>query len=537
MNNFYTLIYLIREWKRSLPGGYFTEALSFRKNTLTLYFEQSENQDRNPGNQSVMTFSSDPQRTALFKDRFQPPKRQNAATLFAVLSGVKLHSVELADADRFITFRFENNLRLLFLLYGNKSNVLLVNENEVLEAFKKDDDWVGSDIPEPRPASSLQNTSDDLAKSVFSLNPLLPRPVVRRWIATAFASDIRPDELTEKVQTFTESILEKAYPHIDEDYGFTIVDPKLLGSDEPRHFSSVNEGVAWRFYNIVRAQEFVSRKNLLVQKISRASVKINRSLEELSNLDKALIKADKFEENGHLLMSNPHLAAENGKVSVEDFYNQGEVREINVDDTVDLIQNANTYYQKARAARQSYKTAEQRILTLEKKSDVLAELRDLLNAVNYAKELDKWQRQNEEKLRQFGLTASTTGQSSLPYRPVTIGGYEIRIGKNARSNDELLRITHKEDIWLHARGFSGSHVIIVMNRKTTMPPSNIIESAAECAAFFSKGKGSSLVPVIFTKKKFVRKPKGAAPGAVKVDREDVVLVTPKQPDTSGIEST
>ena len=96
-------------------------------------------------------------------------------------------------------------------------------------------------------------------------------------------------------------------------------------------------------------------------------------------------------------------------------------------------------------------------------------------------------------------------------------------------NDELLKLSHKEDLWLHARGVPGSHVIIQMNRKNDFPPTNIIEKAAEIAAFYSKAKGSSLVPVIFTKRKYVRKGKGLPPGAVFVDKEDVVLVKPTEP--------
>ncbi len=62
-----------------------------------------------------------------------------------------------------------------------------------------------------------------------------------------------------------------------------------------------------------------------------------------------------------------------------------------------------------------------------------------------------------------------------------------------------------------------------------MPPKEVIEKAASYAAFNSKAKGSDLVPVIFAKRKYVRKPKGAAPGAVLVQKEVVELVKPKKP--------
>ena len=82
---------------------------------------------------------------------------------------------------------------------------------------------------------------------------------------------------------------------------------------------------------------------------------------------------------------------------------------------------------------------------------------------------------------------------------------------------------------MHARGVPGSHLVIRMKNNKNMPDAQLIEEAASFAAFHSKAKGSKLVPVIFTKRKYVRKPKGAAPGAVLVQKEEVVIVEPKNP--------
>ena len=89
-------------------------------------------------------------------------------------------------------------------------------------------------------------------------------------------------------------------------------------------------------------------------------------------------------------------------------------------------------------------------------------------------------------------------------------------------------MAHKDDLWLHAKDVSGSHVIIKFQAGKTFP-TTVIEKAAQLAAWYSKRKSDSLCPVIYTPKKFVRKPKGAAPGSVIVDRENVILVTPQNP--------
>jgi predicted ribosome quality control (RQC) complex YloA/Tae2 family protein len=101
------------------------------------------------------------------------------------------------------------------------------------------------------------------------------------------------------------------------------------------------------------------------------------------------------------------------------------------------------------------------------------------------------------------------------------------VGKNARNNDELtLKFAHKDDLWLHAKGVSGSHIVIKHKANLSFPEP-LIQYAASLAAYYSSAAGSEWVPVLYTPKKYVRKPKGAHAGQVSVEREEVVLVQPK----------
>ena len=107
------------------------------------------------------------------------------------------------------------------------------------------------------------------------------------------------------------------------------------------------------------------------------------------------------------------------------------------------------------------------------------------------------------------------------------GTFRIWVGKDAASNDELtLKYAHKEDLWLHAKDVAGAHVIIKFQAGKKFPK-DVVERAAELAAYNSKRKNDTLCPVAFTPKKFVRKRKGDPPGAVVVEREEVMMVVPK----------
>jgi predicted ribosome quality control (RQC) complex YloA/Tae2 family protein len=107
-----------------------------------------------------------------------------------------------------------------------------------------------------------------------------------------------------------------------------------------------------------------------------------------------------------------------------------------------------------------------------------------------------------------------------PYKEVEFNGIQIWVGKNAKSNDEMLRLAGKNDLWLHSKDTSGSHVIIRKTGKTISV--EVIQFAAKLAAKNSKARTQSLVPVMITERKFVSKPKNSNPGEVKVVKFDTI---------------
>ena len=117
--------------------------------------------------------------------------------------------------------------------------------------------------------------------------------------------------------------------------------------------------------------------------------------------------------------------------------------------------------------------------------------------------------------------------STLPFRRYrSSGGLEIRVGRGSRRNDELtFRHSSPDDIWLHARDIAGAHVILRWGREGN-PPARDLEEAATLAALGSKARTSGSVPVDWTRRKYVRKPRKAPPGLVTPDRVKTVFVEP-----------
>jgi predicted ribosome quality control (RQC) complex YloA/Tae2 family protein len=122
-------------------------------------------------------------------------------------------------------------------------------------------------------------------------------------------------------------------------------------------------------------------------------------------------------------------------------------------------------------------------------------------------------------------------EPARPFRRYLVDDrWEVWIGRNNRENDELThRAAHGRDIWLHAQGVPGSHVILRTGGKPEQVPRAVLAKAARLAALNSKARHSGLVPVIFTEQRYVRKPRKSPPGVAVCLREKSLFVEPGVP--------
>ena len=112
-------------------------------------------------------------------------------------------------------------------------------------------------------------------------------------------------------------------------------------------------------------------------------------------------------------------------------------------------------------------------------------------------------------------------------RSMTIRGYQILVGRNGRENDELtFRVASPDDFWLHVADYSGSHVIVRNPSRDTDLDGEVLERAAALAAYHSQARNSRKVPVHYTQRKFVRKPRRTKPGMVELKQFRTVTVEP-----------
>ncbi len=197
-------------------------------------------------------------------------------------------------------------------------------------------------------------------------------------------------------------------------------------------------------------------------------------------------------------------------------------------------QNAQKYfrkYQKARSARQI--AQEQKEKTLQE----LDYLEGLLLDVDKCTGESELEEIRSELVRTGYMKRNTNRRQqrslpgSRPYRYVSGDGIDILVGKNAVQNDRLTAEAPPEAVWLHAKDMPGSHVII--RAEGEIPPQTL-KQAAMLAAWYSKGRRSSMVPVDYTRRRYVKKPSGAAPGKVIYTHQKTAYMTVEEAEIRGI---
>ena len=135
-----------------------------------------------------------------------------------------------------------------------------------------------------------------------------------------------------------------------------------------------------------------------------------------------------------------------------------------------------------------------------------------------------------------GRGAPGAHKSLRPRTYVTTDGWEVWVGRNNTENDLIThRMSNPHDYWFHVVGAPGSHVILRRPTRNSMPKPTTLVEAARIAAFFSKARKQTRVPVIYTERKFVSKPRNGKPGQALCTREREIVVRPLKPSTGPAE--
>lgn len=514
-NNYYFLRQLSFALEKTLTGSVISECFSQSKDELIIRFETHNGSFYIKA--SVLSDFS----CLSFPENFQRA-RKNSVDLFEKIIGHRVSKLRQYHNERSFSIELSGSLTILFKMHGNRANILVFENDNIIQIFRNN---IEADAGIKLSAldreidwsfDSFEKHQHDLAGKYFTFGK-----VVWQYLESmSFQS--RP--LPEKWKLINEVRTKLENPNFYVAYINTKPALSLL------EFGDIKK--AWKeplsaandfYYTYTNLQGKDQERNSVVsilknrlQSSTNFYKKNNDKLSELRNNNNYRIWAD-------LIMANLHLIKPNSeKIVVENFYNENIPIEIRLKKELSPQKNAEVYYRKS-------------------KNQVLevTRLEQVLEAK--ALEIEKW----KEKITKIETTddfkaiksisaelQSEPGQKNQtalrPYHEFIFNGFKIWVGKNAESNDILtLKLGYKEDLWLHAKDVAGSHVLIKHQAGKNFPK-DVIERAAQLAAYNSKRKTETLCPVIVTPRKFVRKRKGDPAGAVIVEREEVIMVEPKK---------
>jgi predicted ribosome quality control (RQC) complex YloA/Tae2 family protein len=514
-NNYYFLRQLTARLQQKLVGFRVATAFSQEKDELVLGFTREAESFYI---KAILT----PAFTALsFPDSFNRA-RANSASLFAEITGKEVLDVVQHQNERSFHLVLAEGFALLFKMFGNRSNVVLFRGDAPVALFqnKFEKDLAlrlsamgragqpdkGLFLQQQVPVASLYPTFGDIPALYLESLAYAAAPAERKW------------ELLEQ----TRQLLEHPVYYITKVAGRTRL--SLLPVGEIRAtftqpLEALQEFVRLYLTESAFEKNYHHHYQLLHKRLSGG----RKFLEEVEYKMLELEYDQSFSQTADLIMANlTHIRPQAREVEVFDFY-QDKTTTIPLPEKESPQRYAERLYKKNKNRQIELRFLAERAAAKKAEITLLETLAQQLASLHTSRELRQFSKENAF------LTANKQEEVASPFRLFETEGFKILVGKSARNNDQLTQQhTFKEDLWLHAKDVAGSHVVVKYQSGKNFPET-VIEKAAQLAAWYSKRKNDSLCPVLYTPKKYVRKPKGAEPGAVFVEREKVILVKPENP--------
>jgi len=533
IRQYYTLLHLSKELDSKLKGYVVFEAFSQEKNSVVLSLYHPQNQDS-----TNIVISVDAISGTFYLDPQFSRKRNNVTDVFSILLQKEFQFSTVMPQERVLNIYF-TNYRVECVFYGGANGTIGVYspENELVEGLK---------ILSDKDAPSLERKSFEyfvstsksakiskvLSNSEFAFSSYYTDEVTVR--CSLKSNDTFESLDTQKVEKLKSeaSSLQQELLLSDTFYILSNEKEKIFSliplSKFPiieKSFTSVSDGVRTMKWMRLYESEFSELHKTLENYFLKAISKNESILRNISHdfHDKDKIEIPKlFAEILYSLPKDTVISETPYKAT----YWDGETYLIPIDLQLTLSENAQIFREKSVKVKKSKERLDERRISVANEVERLQAKKREFDQITTVKELNKFAetirfQQHKGKNETFSKFKEFTIHKQ----------YKVYIGKGASNNDELtFRFAKPNDIWLHARSVSGSHGIIKMNTKQgIVPPKEVLEEAASLVAYYSKSRNGTMVPVSYTFKKYVRKKKGFADGAVIMDREEVLFVEPKKP--------
>lgn len=433
-----------------------------------------------------------------------PP--QFVTALRSRLDGARLREVRQIAGDRILELVIETEtgmFRLIAEIMGKHSNVMLVDAGgRVVGALH----WVGR-TKSRRPIQP---------NAPYALPPVMRdgdghSPFYRR-LAEALGHPPKPDQpvLVSEVG---------AYPCSVASLGFT---------EHAR--ASISIALEQHYAVAIPAYEADAIRSQLRSQLERVVFAREVAIEELAQAEAAGGRAPEWQRKAELILAyGPGLAP--GAATLDAWDYDGTPVQIPVDPALSFKENAERFFDRAKRAKGRLGMVRDQLGRLRASRDEIQSLLVRVEAATRLNELvDLREEARQRRLLQTQAPPTRT-KEERPYEGHRVreltgpGGWPVLYGENAEANDYLtLRVAKPNDLWLHIRGATSAHVVVVTRNQPERVQRDTLEFAAKVAVQNSPSKHAGYVAVDYTLKKYVRKPRGAAKGTALYTHEKTLHV-------------
>ncbi|MCK4233040.1 NFACT family protein [candidate division WOR-3 bacterium] len=413
---------------------------------------------------------------------------------------------------------------LLFELMGPSSNILLLDrEKKIIHQHKK----AGKNrIGELYSLSglSIDEINGYSSEKVFQdvINSKKPYSVIEKNFRKLplWLEELMRIANTQDLKESFSQIIKNPKPYIYyKNKKPLFISPHKI-SDKAKRRKSFSAAVSELYDFEIREVTIVNIRKKIERQI-KSEEKTLKKLKE--DLEKSKL-SEVFKMKGELILFYLQDIKKGEKIlKLTDPYNESNKIEIEVEPSKTPVRNAEIYFKKYRKAKRSRKVVERRIRNINMK---IENYKKLHVGIDNLRE-DELKKLNETFKQQKFIKEKTKPEERKFRKFLTSGGKTVLVGRNKNENEELtFRVAKPKDLFFHIREAPGSHTILVNDGKLSKDD---ILDAAQIAAYYSKAKHSTIVPVSYTERRYVRKSKKLGPGKVLLTNEKTIFVEPENP--------
>ena len=477
------------------------------------------------------------------------------------LEGFIIEDIKQAGLDRMIIFEVKGRneigdisyKQLIVEIMGRHSNIIIVdkNRNVILDSIKHISFAINTHRaimpgqeyimpPKQEKMDPFKAESEDIVRAIDFNSGNLDKQLVANYagISPVFAKEITfkaglanrmtlPEAFLSVISEFKEHAYRPSITSGTAKEAFYLI-PLEHMKGQVKSYDSLSSLLDRFYFGKAERDRVKQQGNDLERLIINEKVKNEKKIKKLELTLNDAKKADQFQLYGELLTANIFIAKKGMKeITVMNYYDEeGATVTIPLDPRKTPSENAQKYFTKYQKAKSSVNIVIEQIELARAEASYFDALLQQVEAAS-PRDIEEIREELVEggyiRARQKKQNKNKQNQKPVLEKYTASDGTEIIIGKNNKQNDYLTnKAAARDDIWLHTKDIPGSHVVI----RSKEPSEATILEAAQIAAYFSKARDSSSVPVDFTKVRHVKKPAGAKPGFVIYEQQQTVYVTP-----------